>query len=1156
MHASPTPKEKRGSALLIVLGLLGFLMISAVAFSISMRSEYKAAAAYRKSVIARDLIAVAFADAQSAVEYAFKQQALEAGIPENGSLNDIRKRAYLCPFKSEGEDKYGRFIASSEDTNPETNGDDIAYLLDDRVMRHVPPYVASNVFHTLERANHRLDTLNPYNESHYTINDYARWRPISIKRPVIEAENYGGNTDNKIKSSTFGRMAWAVINLSDSLDINGIGSVHSKRGLGFTGNDIAFRSGEEGDDGLFDSGEKDFSDFTFYSNADLAQYVARNSSFSNFSAEAADGHLFSWAYAASADGEDLMYDAAATSILSPFSVYSFWPATTTRNTEGDSMSISEVNDLISGGNAESFMNNATLKSTLSKDSEIFGESDGVVENYLRLLADYIDDDSKPMGKTASQAGDGFYSQTYPTVENVPMVSEVAYDASTQFSGMNENEVITIIQELVNNADPLSKEDYDDKKISKPIKLDEALGIKEKDNFGLSLPLDKLALKISLGAYYPGAEVADESTSYELTANGYCVVSPEVVVDKDESEGAIAVACLADYSGESIQSDGEIFYRQEGYKTLPLSTSEYKDDIEDDNLLVRLEAKDIELKFPEAGNGLGEPTKVSVKCLVDTFFSAKILDKDGDTVDCAPMTIIGSDHLDFLTNSGHSSKAIAEAVKDYAEGSKRDKVKQFGILDGQFFRVTRSLTATFTLQIQDVGDEGYRVILSSEEKPTLEFDKVTEIFGHKNFGATDSATSLRISSEGGTWYSIDPRYNWVSPMFGLSGDLSSYFGAEATFDSTYSSPHWVFTRSAADLSSTEANPAQRAYQNAHQNYVPFSWGLGVEDIRYTYNNSGKFVFPSEFALVPVPKSNADWLITSSKIDYRDIKASDFHKDVALDSFFRTVPILDFDDGACDTEIYEEYAKIVSKFTGLTDIPEEHRSIMNVYAGQDDYVLAQRLRRLVLRGIPNSIQDAIAVSKARMNEAKEANRIDSEYADKFASDFSDVDEETNLDVQSSGSTQGGTANKFDDFIMNHLFAITSDNPDWPSDVNRPENAIDPLGLGLVASTDDDDDDSDTAAAQSDFVKKISAYNAAPGEGGRLGQNDITSFIGYTRECFGDRQQLFLYILRVDTLASGNAQNLVKAQIGSTTRAVALVWRDAYGELPSRVVYFQML
>ena len=45
--------SRRGSALLIVLGLLAFLMISAVAFSIAMRTERSAAAAYRRNLIDR-----------------------------------------------------------------------------------------------------------------------------------------------------------------------------------------------------------------------------------------------------------------------------------------------------------------------------------------------------------------------------------------------------------------------------------------------------------------------------------------------------------------------------------------------------------------------------------------------------------------------------------------------------------------------------------------------------------------------------------------------------------------------------------------------------------------------------------------------------------------------------------------------------------------------------------------------------------------------------------------------------------------------------------------------------------------------------------------------------------------------------------------------
>ena len=69
--------DNRGSALLIVLGLLSFLMISAVAFSISMRTERTAAASYRRGLLARELLDNAFVDARMAVETTLRSQ-LEA----------------------------------------------------------------------------------------------------------------------------------------------------------------------------------------------------------------------------------------------------------------------------------------------------------------------------------------------------------------------------------------------------------------------------------------------------------------------------------------------------------------------------------------------------------------------------------------------------------------------------------------------------------------------------------------------------------------------------------------------------------------------------------------------------------------------------------------------------------------------------------------------------------------------------------------------------------------------------------------------------------------------------------------------------------------------------------------------------------------------
>ncbi len=85
---------------------------------------------------------------------------------------------------------------------------------------------------------------------------------------------------------------------------------------------------------------------------------------------------------------------------------------------------------------------------------------------------------------------------------------------------------------------------------------------------------------------------------------------------------------------------------------------------------------------------------------------------------------------------------------------------------------------------------------------------------------------------------------------------------------------------------------------------------------------------------------------------------------------------------------------------------------------------------------------------------------------------------------------------------------------------------------------------------------AYNATKGSADKLGQNDMTTLLAIAKESFGDRQQLFLFILRADFIAYNSARELAAHKPLSTARAVALVWRDAYGELPDRVVYYQLI
>ena len=68
----PQPAAKAGSALLIVLGFLSFMVVSAVAFSIYMRSERMPSSALRRTVATRQLVRAALSEAMSRVDDAVR----------------------------------------------------------------------------------------------------------------------------------------------------------------------------------------------------------------------------------------------------------------------------------------------------------------------------------------------------------------------------------------------------------------------------------------------------------------------------------------------------------------------------------------------------------------------------------------------------------------------------------------------------------------------------------------------------------------------------------------------------------------------------------------------------------------------------------------------------------------------------------------------------------------------------------------------------------------------------------------------------------------------------------------------------------------------------------------------------------------------------
>ena len=188
----PNFASNRGSALLIVLGLLAFLMISAVAFSISMRTERSAAAAYRRNLMARELLSTAFADARATLDYALEGQHKDAGFKRNEA--STRTVEALAPFKYPDQDRYGRLITSrNSDAFDATSvgNDSIAYLLDGKVLAHVPPYVAYPVYKALEQQQPVVDDdIDDHlgDGKRYYLDWSAGWKPIKAKIPKLTVD--------------------------------------------------------------------------------------------------------------------------------------------------------------------------------------------------------------------------------------------------------------------------------------------------------------------------------------------------------------------------------------------------------------------------------------------------------------------------------------------------------------------------------------------------------------------------------------------------------------------------------------------------------------------------------------------------------------------------------------------------------------------------------------------------------------------------------------------------------------------------------------------------------------------------------------------------------------------------------------------------------
>ncbi|NLG00713.1 MAG: hypothetical protein GX565_11260 [Lentisphaerae bacterium] len=160
--------RRRGSALLIVLGFLSFMIISGVSFAIYMRIERQASSNYRHAVNGRHLLNAGLARAMEEIDSELRL-----------SDNDERKFP----------DWPGRVRVSA--ANEDEDNDSDARVLSIEALSFLPPFLVNDV---------RRYAVRQKNDQPY---EGAKWR--TLKGPEGEVN---------------GRYAYVCVNVSDMLDVN------------------------------------------------------------------------------------------------------------------------------------------------------------------------------------------------------------------------------------------------------------------------------------------------------------------------------------------------------------------------------------------------------------------------------------------------------------------------------------------------------------------------------------------------------------------------------------------------------------------------------------------------------------------------------------------------------------------------------------------------------------------------------------------------------------------------------------------------------------------------------------------------------------------------------------------------------------------------
>jgi len=183
MKALFKTSQNRGSALLIVLGFLSFMMISGVSFAIYMRIERQASSNYRHTITARHML----------------NAGLYRAIDEiDADLRDT----IACPYKFP-TNWINRVHASAveDDGNNELD----AHVLSLESLSFIPGILVNDVRRYAVRDPNKAWTG-------------AKWREISM--PVTSLGDENGKAVSADGQAVVGRYAYVCVNVSDMLNVN------------------------------------------------------------------------------------------------------------------------------------------------------------------------------------------------------------------------------------------------------------------------------------------------------------------------------------------------------------------------------------------------------------------------------------------------------------------------------------------------------------------------------------------------------------------------------------------------------------------------------------------------------------------------------------------------------------------------------------------------------------------------------------------------------------------------------------------------------------------------------------------------------------------------------------------------------------------------